>query len=173
MIYIVIILILLLAPYFLLRMAGINSRLRGRISLALVFAFTGIGHFLKTREMATMLPAWVPNREAWVQFTGFLEFAGAVGLLVPSLSRTAGICLCVFLVAVFPANVFAAVNRIEFGGHSVGPVYLLVRLPLQLLLIGWAYWFAVRKPETRSLPSETAGGGGRGEDPSTIARSRP
>jgi uncharacterized membrane protein len=145
MINLIVILFLLWVPFLLLRFAGVPARLRGRISLALVFAFTAAGHFLKTREMATMLPAWVPNREAWIQFTGFVEYLGAVALLVPSLSRIAGICLCLFLVAVFPANVFAAVNRVEFGGHGAGPLYLAVRLPLQLLLIGWAYWFAVRK----------------------------
>jgi len=34
------------------------------------------------------------------------------------------------------------------GGHNLGPMYLLVRVPLQLILIGWAYWFAVRSGRT-------------------------
>jgi uncharacterized membrane protein len=45
--------------------------------------------------------------------------------------------------------VYAAINRVEMGGHGAGPMYLLVRAPFQLLLIGWAYWFAVR-PGARS-----------------------
>jgi uncharacterized membrane protein len=69
-----------------------------------------------------------------------------VGLLIPGYSRVAGLCAILFLIAVFPGNIYAAVNRVEMGGHSAGPAYLFVRAPFQLLLIGWAYWFAVRQP---------------------------
>lgn len=119
--------------------------LRGRVSLALLFAFTGTGHFLRTEQMAGMLPPWIPSRLGLVYLTGVLEWAGAVGLLVPRLSRAAGLCLIAFVILVFPANIYAALNRVEMGGHELGPMYLLARAPLQLLLIGWAYWFAVRR----------------------------
>lgn len=52
--------------------------------------------------------------------------------------------LIAFLILVFPANIYAALNRVDMGGHEWGPMYLLARVPLRLLLIGWAYWFAVR-----------------------------
>jgi uncharacterized membrane protein len=136
---------LLLIPYGMLALARVPSNLRGRISLAAVFTFTGVGHFVKTSEMAQMLPVWVPEREWIVYFTGALELLAAAALLAPATSRIAGIFLCFFLVAVFPANVFAALERVEFGGHGAGPVYLAVRLPLQLLLLGWTWWFAVRR----------------------------
>jgi hypothetical protein len=32
------------------------------------------------------------------------------------------------------------------GGHTWGPVYLLIRAPLQALLVAWTWWFAVRTP---------------------------
>lgn len=118
---------------------------RGRISLALLFLFTSLGHFATTREMAEMLPPWVPNRVAIVYVTGVLEMAGAVGLLIPRFSRAAGICLLIFLIAVFPANVYAALARAPMGGHEAGPMYLLVRGPFQLLLIWWTYRFVVRR----------------------------
>jgi hypothetical protein len=34
------------------------------------------------------------------------------------------------------------------GGHAWGPVYLLVRAPLQLAILTWAYWFTLRRPES-------------------------
>ena len=46
-----------------------------------------------------------------------------------------GLCLLAFLIAVFPANVFAAFNHVEMGGHEAGPAYLLVRAPFQLALM--------------------------------------
>jgi uncharacterized membrane protein len=144
-------LVLLLVPYGLLSIvallrpdAGLDAALRGRIALALVFAFTALGHFVKARSMAEMLPPWVPGRVPIVWATGVLEAAFAVGLLLPGRARLTGIAVMAFLVLVFPANVSAAARRVDFGGHGRGPRYLLLRAPLQLLLIAWAYWFAVR-----------------------------
>lgn len=141
---ILIILTLLLLPYGLLALCRVPENLRGRIGLAAVFAFTGVGHFVKTGGMIRMLPVWVPERELVIHLTGVIELLASAALLVPATKRFSGIFLCVFLVAVFPANVFAAFERVEFGGHAAGPVYLLVRAPLQMLLIGWTWWFAVQ-----------------------------
>ena len=59
-------------------------------------------------------------------------------------ARTAGLAVMAFLVLVFPANVSAAARHVDFGGHGRGLPYLWIRAPLQLLLIAWASWFAVR-----------------------------
>jgi uncharacterized membrane protein len=123
---------------------GIDVRKAGRVGLAAVFVFTGIGHFARARGMAEMLPPWVPARVAIIWASGLLELTLAIGLLLPARTRTAGIAVIVFLILVFPANVSAAARRVDFGGHGAGPSYLFVRAPLQLLLIAWAWWFAVR-----------------------------
>jgi uncharacterized membrane protein len=123
----------------------VATKTRGRMSLAAGFAFTAVGHFLLTDKMADMLPEWVPLRTAIVYATGVLELAAAAGLVVPKLSRAIGLCLITFLILVFPANIYAALQHVDIGGHAAGPVYLLVRLPLQFILIAWAWWFAVRR----------------------------
>ena len=51
--------------------------------------------------------------------------------------------LCAFLILILPSNTGAAFRRIDFGGHTAGPIYLLMRIPLQLILIGWILWFAI------------------------------
>jgi uncharacterized membrane protein len=140
-----IVLVLLLAPYWGLIPAHVVEAERARVGVGLVFAFTGIGHFIKNRAMCQMLPAWVPARVALIYITGVFELAGAVAVLIPSLSRRTGIVLCVFLILILPSNVYAAIRRVEFGGHAAGPIYLLIRIPLQLFLIGWVYWFCVRQ----------------------------
>jgi uncharacterized membrane protein len=130
-----------------------DDKRRGRISVALLFVFTGLGHFVNPEPMAAMLPPWVPARVPMIYATGLLEWAGAVGLLVPRYARAAGLCLLTFLVAVFPANVFAALNHVEMGGHELGPAYLLVRAPFQLALMWWTYHFAVRVPTIQDEPA--------------------
>ncbi|MEY4941263.1 MAG: hypothetical protein RIQ93_2998 [Verrucomicrobiota bacterium] len=142
---IAIILTLLLAPYWGLTFAHVPEVLRGRAGIALVFAFTGVGHFIKTAAMTQMIPAWVPMRLPLIYITGIFELFAAVAILVTPLSRHVGVALGVFLLLIIPSNIYAAWQRVDFGGHAAGPVYLLVRIPLQLFLIGWVYWFAVRQ----------------------------
>ena len=60
---------------------------------------------------------------------------GAIGVWIPRLMRLTGLCLILMLVCLLPANLYSAVNRVDFGGHGAGPAYLLVRVPFQLLVI--------------------------------------
>lgn len=106
----------------------------GRIALAALFLFTGVSHFVFTAPMAEMVPPPLPPT-ATVLVSGALEMLGAVGLLIPRTSRAAAWCLFLFLLAVFPANVYAAWNHVGMGGHVGGPSYLFVRGPLQLDLV--------------------------------------
>lgn len=132
------------------------GRLRGReggffvggaVGLAIAYGFFAVGHFAMTDGMIDMLPAFVPFRRELIWATGVWEIVIAVGLLLPASRRWAGAASIVTLVVFFPANVYAAVNGVGLGGHQWGPEYLWVRGPLQLLLIGWSYYFAVRRRE--------------------------
>ena len=137
-----------LARVLLNRLAGrsvIEAKAAGRAGLSLVFLITGLAHFVQTEAMALMIPPWVPGRIPLVYATGVLELAAAAGLQISRLVRTTGICLLLFLVLVFPANIYSAVQQVNFGGHAMGPVYLLARAPLQVVLFGWTWWFAVRR----------------------------
>lgn len=127
---------------------AMSQSLRGRISLAFLFIFTGIGHFLMPEGMAQMLPDFVPLRVEIIYASGIFEILAGIALLVPRLSRLTAIVLILFLIAILPSNIYAAFARIDFGGHEAGPVYLLVRVPLQLLFIGWAYYFGIHRNES-------------------------
>jgi uncharacterized membrane protein len=87
-----------------------------------------------------------------VYLTGLLEIALALGLALPATRRLAGLAAIAILVLFFPANVYAAFAQVGMGGHAWGPVYLLIRAPLQATLIAWTWWFAVR-----GAPSVRAG----------------
>jgi uncharacterized membrane protein len=113
---VVIILTLLLLPYWLLSFAGVPEALRGRIGVALIFAFTGLGHFAKTSGMAQMLPARVPMRVPLIYVSGVFELLGAVAILIPAVSHPAGIVLCVFLFLILPSNIYAAFERVDLAG---------------------------------------------------------
>ena len=90
--------------------------------------------------MAEMVPPAIPSRVTVIYLTGILELLGAVGIWIPQLTRLTGFCLILMLVCLLPANIYAALHRVDFGGHGSGPVYLLVRIPFQLLVILWTYF---------------------------------
>jgi uncharacterized membrane protein len=71
---------------------------------------------------------------ALVAITGGCELLGAAGLLAPwdGVRLAAGICLVVFLIAVFPANAYAARDPARFGRLAV-PFW--PRLGIQLVLV--------------------------------------
>lgn len=147
-----IMLALMIAPYLLARGMSVvtprkfDARRAGAIGLSAVFVFTGIGHFAGTESMVQMLPTWVPMRWSLVYATGLLEFAMALGFLIAKYRRLTGWLAIAVLVLFFPANIYAALNYVPMGGHEWGPVYLLIRAPLQVAIIVWVYWFTIRQP---------------------------
>jgi len=135
---------LLLVPWIVATALDGNVEWAGRFGLALVFVITALGHFVKTDAMTEMLPPSIPGRRALILASGIFELLLAMLLLAWPKSRLLGLTIIGFLVAVFPANVYAAVRHIPFGGHSAGAIYLLIRAPVQLLFMLWTYWFVVR-----------------------------
>lgn len=115
-----------------------------RIAVAATFLFMGINHFIPgpARAMAAIIPPALKQRvsgETIVRFTGLCEIAGAIGLLVPWTRFAAGIGLVLFLIAVFPANAYAAANPERFGRIAIAfwPRYIaqLVLIALVVLSI--------------------------------------
>ena len=130
---------LMVSPWLLLR-----TRAAGALGVGLLFIFTGVGHFIQSAPMAQMLPEFVPFRMPLVYLTGLLEFAIAAGFFIPATRRLAGWAAAAVLVLFFPANVYAAFAQVPMGGHAWGPVYLLIRAPLQAAIVAWVWWFPLR-----------------------------
>jgi uncharacterized membrane protein len=104
-----------------------------RVILAVLFIGMGVVHFRPSAQltMAAMIPprlrfAGPASPRNLVIFTGLCEIAGGVGLLYPPVTVAAGIALVVFLIAVFPANAYAARHPKRFGKLAVPLVPRLV-----------------------------------------------
>jgi len=92
-------------------------------------------------DLIKMVPKWFPYPRQIVDFTGICEVLGAIGLMIPFTRTAAGFCLVAMFVAIFPANIKAAVEHISLNGKAPTPLWL--RLPMQLLFIGFALWAAL------------------------------
>ncbi len=119
-----------------------------RVGLAVMFCFTAAAHFNSLRpDLIRMVPPGVPNAALVVSFTGFCEILGAIGLLVPRTRRLAAVALVLFLVAVLPANIHAALSGVTLRGAPATP--LLPRVALQALFIVLIWWSGIRSPTER------------------------
>ena len=80
------------------------------IGLAAMFVVTGVAHFVNPlrRDMIAIVPPRLPSPGLLVTITGVLELAGAAGLLYPPTRVAAAVCLFLLMLAMFPANVYAA-----------------------------------------------------------------
>ena len=140
-------LLLLVAPYLILTLAArwlpslkMAPSKRARVGLSLFFVVTALAHFATTEEMARMIPSSIPYRVELIYLTGVLELLGAIGVWIPRLERLTGLLLIVMLIGLLPANIYSAINRVDYGGHEAGPMYLLARVPFQLFVIWWTYF---------------------------------
>jgi len=110
-----------------------------RVIVALPLLVSGIAHFTRTAIFASIIPPFFPHRPELVLISGAMELAGAIGLLLPIFARTASACLALLMIAIFPANVYAANQSI--GGMHMPSVP--VRTAMQviyivlLLIAGW------------------------------------
>ena len=117
-----------------------SARLAASLGMAVAMVFAGMSHLLMPTPFVQHLPTWVPMREELVFFTGLLEIAFGVALLLRQpLRRWVGLALAGYLVMVFPSNIYVAVAGVEVDGQPDG-AYPWLRLPLQLVFIAWALW---------------------------------
>lgn len=129
--------------------AGRSSwwRRAARVFVFLWFLLGGIAHFVTTDLIMLIVPPWLPEPRAIVWFTGVLELAGAAGLVSPRTRRAAGVVLALLTVAVTPANIYMLHEAARFDV----PVWVLVlRLPLQLVLLWLIVWGAEVFPAARA-----------------------
>src|SRR5690606_5105350 len=84
--------------------------------MAVAPLFGGVDHLLVPGRYLSMMPSFVPHPLSVVYFTGLCEIAGAIGLLVPSTRRLAGIMLAIYFLCVFPANIKNAVDGLGVDG---------------------------------------------------------
>ena len=111
-----------------------NWELPLRIALFLMFLVTASAHWGRGRpDLIRMVPSVFPAAGNIITVTGILEILGAVGLVIPLFARAAAICLAILLVAMFPANIRAARERLTILGRpAMSPA---VRGAMQLMFV--------------------------------------
>jgi len=108
------------------------------------YVFAGVLHFVTPDSYLPMMPEWVPAHLPMVYLSGAAEVVLGAAVLEPKLRRAAAYGIIVLLIAIFPANVHIAVHDIPVFGAAEGAGAMnWVRLPIQALLIVWAWWYTL------------------------------
>lgn len=88
------------------------------------------------------MPPAIPWHLPLVYLSGLAEIVLGIGLIIPKTRKIAAYGIIALLIAVFPANIYMAMNNGLFNdlNVSISPILTWLRLPLQFVLIGIAYW---------------------------------
>ncbi|UZT98818.1 hypothetical protein ODZ84_04400 [Chryseobacterium fluminis] len=124
-----------------------NFLFSGNLGMAAFIIFTGFAHFKFQKGMALMIPDLIPAKMFWVYFTGIIEIAAGIGLMIPSIREFTAILLIIFLILVFLANINSSKKRInlfkaDYSGPGMGYLYK-ERIPMQIILIAWTWYFGI------------------------------
>lgn len=128
-----------------------------KIIFAAFFIVAGINHFRDEAFYLKLMPDYIPlslHRPA-VIVSGVAEIVLGMLLLIPRTTSLAAWGIIALLVAVFPANIYAYQHSEEvFPG--LDPRVHFWRLPLQAVMILWAWWYTepTKSSATGSAPTE-------------------
>ncbi|MBM7634356.1 hypothetical protein [Geomicrobium sediminis] len=107
-----------------------------RTFYSMILFVAGVLHFTHEKLFRSIVPKFLPFRRLIVLVSGVMELAFSVLLWVQKGQKLTGKLLALFMIIVFPANIYmAAKNRTYINGKKIHPVFLWLRLPLQIPLI--------------------------------------
>jgi len=124
-----------------------NFLFSGNLGMAVFIIFTGLAHFKFQKGMAMMIPDFILGKLFWVYFTGIIEIAAGIGLMIPSIRELTAFLLLVFYVLVFIANIRSSKKKVnifkaDYTGPGMGYLYK-ERIPMQIILIAWTWYFGI------------------------------
>ena len=119
-----------------------NLKTLSRYLLGVFFIAAGVNHFWHTAFYVAIMPPWLPWHVALVYLSGAVEIGLGALLLFRRWQVLAGWGLIALSLAVFPANIHMALHPELFAQFT--PTGLWLRLPLQFILIAWAWWYTRR-----------------------------
>lgn len=107
--------------------------------MAFAYLLAGINHFRSPRLYLKIIPPYFPNPKLLNWISGFVEIALAILLCIPLFSKYAAWGIIALLIVVFPTHIYMYNN--EKARMGLPKWVLLLRMPLQLALIYWAFQY--------------------------------
>jgi len=103
-----------------------------------LFIFAGVMHFVAPDFFLEIMPPFIPFHLEIVYISGIFEIILGLGMFIPRFATYAGYGLIALAIAVYPANIYMALDSSVM--EDVPRWIAWARLPLQFVLIGYIYW---------------------------------
>ena len=113
-------------------------KLVSRYIFSIFLVGAGLAHFLDPDFYVSIMPPYLDYHLELVYGSGVAEIVLGLALVIPPLTRPAAWGIIALLIAVFPANIYLYQNQEIW---PLEPLIHLIRLPVQAVLILWAYWY--------------------------------
>ena len=117
--------------------------------MAFFYIYIGIRHFIEPQWFMQIMPPFIPYHLELVYISGFFEILFGTMLLFSRTRALACFLIILLLVAVYPANLYLAFNKAPqeaLGISSFAASW--IRLPIQFIFIGLAYWHSKNTSRT-------------------------
>jgi len=105
--------------------------------LAVIFIAAGANHFRKPKIYERIMPPYFPQHKALIMISGILEMVLGFMLITKGNEAIGSWGIIGLLVLFFPVHVYMLQN--EKASLKMPKWLLLLRFPIQLALIYWAY----------------------------------
>jgi len=120
--------------------------------MGVFYAAAGVMHFVAPKAYTRVVSPQFPRPIALVYLSGIAEIFLGIGVLIRRTRQQSAWGIIALLIAVFPANVHMATNDVATDAapdwaDDITRAAMWVRLPLQGILILWAWWYTHLIPE--------------------------
>ncbi len=132
------------------RPLGPKLAFAARLAAVLPLVVSGTLHLLNPVLFLPLIPPPFPQRPWLIVLTGVPELLGAAGLLVPATRKPAALCLAVFLIAIFPANIHVAGQTVGGLPMPSVPVRWTMQAAYMLLILTGAWGLPAYKGRVTS-----------------------
>ena len=106
------------------------------------FILIGLSHLREPQKFVDIVPSYLPYALFLVYLTGIMEIAGGIGIIYPETRKITGRLLVIFLIAVFPANIYMWTHDIAFNGTKLTTAQHVLRAFIQIFLIFMALFLS-------------------------------
>ena len=109
---------------------------------ATIYILAGFNHLISPKGYFEIMPQWIPFHGLLIYLSGVIEIILGILLLFPKTIKVSSLFIILMLIAFLPIHI----DMIQRAPFTLGKIYVTpfiawVRLPLQFLLIGWAYYY--------------------------------
>ncbi|MDH5581590.1 MAG: hypothetical protein OEY33_06770 [Bdellovibrionales bacterium] len=119
-------------------MYAVQFFLRG--VLFIIFASSGIGHFIAKDFYLRLVPPYIPFAEAVVAITGVLVILMGVGIITPGIKKFTAKAMVAFTLCTMPSIVYLISHAELFPELSLH--LMVMTIPTQISIFISSYWLS-------------------------------